>query len=181
MASFSFQAGSDALCIDDHYVKKHDFEEVGNLALVCTTDRIEMLMFRSGRHDILWTVNTLARVVRTESCDQILARLMSYIHVSCIFGHRAFVPISCSFSQQYRGRKNLCGRGTANGRFGCIFRSLACVLDVFSQRTKREETPRTIIHSLSNFMPVINAPPDIGIFHSRVRWFVFEDNESVIG
>ena len=41
-----------------------------------------LYLARSGRQDILWTINKLARSVtkRTRACDRRLARLISYIH-----------------------------------------------------------------------------------------------------
>ena len=46
-----------------------------------------LLLARSGRPDILWSVNKLARSITkwTKACDKRLHRVISYIHHTCEF------------------------------------------------------------------------------------------------
>ena len=70
-------------CLDDHLLKKEEFESVGELSKVCSQIVLTCLyLARIGRPDILWSVNTFARSVTksTRACDRRLARLISYIH-----------------------------------------------------------------------------------------------------
>ena len=70
-------------CIDDHQFKEEDLKSVGELSDVCSQIVLKWLyLARSGRHDILWSVNKLARAITisTRACDKRLARLISYIH-----------------------------------------------------------------------------------------------------
>ena len=65
------------------------------------------------------------------------------VYLWCIFGDRTFVPTfvdvqeaNSSFSQQYRGRSNLPGCGTANGTFTGSKFVWECVVDVLSPANK---------------------------------------------
>ena len=62
-------------CIDDHHFKEEEIKSV----LKCS------YLARSGRPDILWSVNKLARSITkcTKACDKRLNRLISYIHHTC--------------------------------------------------------------------------------------------------
>ena len=76
-----------------------------------------------------------------------------------MFGDLTFVPnvvdaqgATISFSQQHRGRGDLLGCRTARGRF-CQRKFEGNVLPMSShQPTKRERTPRAILHMLSHLM-----------------------------
>ena len=51
-------------CLDDHQFKREDLESVGEFSEVCSQIVLKCLHFaRSGRPDILWLVNQLARSV----------------------------------------------------------------------------------------------------------------------
>ena len=69
-------------CFDDHQIKQEELENKGELSEVYS--RIEKCLYlaRTGRPDILWSVNKLARSVTkwNQACDGRLARLISYIH-----------------------------------------------------------------------------------------------------
>ena len=70
-------------CLDDHQFKQEELESVGELSQVCLQKFLKWLyLARTGRPDILWSVNKLARAVTklTQICDRRLARLISYIH-----------------------------------------------------------------------------------------------------
>ena len=70
-------------CMGDHQFKEEKDESVRELSTVCSQIVLECLyLARSGRPDISWSVNKLARAVTkwTKSCDRRLARLISYIH-----------------------------------------------------------------------------------------------------
>ena len=69
--------------LDDHHLKKEELESVGELSKVCCQiDAKCLYLARTGRPDILWSVNKLARAVTkwTRACDRRLARLIAYIH-----------------------------------------------------------------------------------------------------
>ena len=69
-------------CFDDHQCKE-ELGYVGELPKVCSQIVIKCLyLARSGRPDILWSVNKLARTVTkwTRPCDKRLARLISSFH-----------------------------------------------------------------------------------------------------
>ena len=69
--------------IDDHQFKEEENESVGELSTVRAQFVLKCLyLARSGRPDILWSVNKFARAVTkwTKSCDKRLARLISCIH-----------------------------------------------------------------------------------------------------
>ena len=73
-------------CIDDHHFKEEKLKSVGELSKVCSEIVLKCLyLARIGRHDILWSVNKLARSITkwTKACDQRLDRLISYIHHTC--------------------------------------------------------------------------------------------------
>ena len=105
--------------------KRKKVENNCELSEVCSHTVLKCLYLeRSGRPDILWSVNKLARSVTkwTQSCGRRLARLISYIHVTtakfvmwamrlnivdwasggvlCILGSRTFVPISWMCKKQ---------------------------------------------------------------------------------
>ena len=73
-------------CIDDHHFKEEDMKSVGELSQVCSQIVLECWkLARIGRHDILWSVNKLARSITkwTKACYKRLTRLISYIHHTC--------------------------------------------------------------------------------------------------
>ena len=72
-------------CIDDHHFKE-EMNSVGKLSQVCSQTVLKCLYLgRTGRPDILWSVNKLARAITrwTKACDKRLNRLISYIHYTC--------------------------------------------------------------------------------------------------
>ncbi len=69
-------------CIDDHIIPPEDFEAKGELSNVAARIVLTVLFLaRTGRPDLLWTVNTLARETTrwNVACDKRLHRLISYI------------------------------------------------------------------------------------------------------
>ena len=73
-------------CIDDHHFKEEQMKSVGELSQVWIQIVVKCLyLARSGRSDILWSVNKLARSITkwTKACDNRLFRLISYIHHTC--------------------------------------------------------------------------------------------------
>ena len=71
-------------CIDDH--QEEEMKSVGELSKVCSQIVLKCLyLARSGRPDILWSMNKLARSITkwTKACDKRLCRLISYIHHTC--------------------------------------------------------------------------------------------------
>ena len=73
-------------CIDDHHFKEEELKSVGELSNVCSQIVLKCLyLARIGRHDILWSVNKIARSITkwTKACDKRLCRLISYVHHSC--------------------------------------------------------------------------------------------------
>ena len=61
-------------------------KSVGELSKVCSQMVLKCLyLARTGRPDILWSVNKLARSITkwTKACDKRLNRLISYIHHTC--------------------------------------------------------------------------------------------------
>ena len=71
-------------CFDDHQFKV-ELKSVGELSNVCSPIVLKCLyLARIGRPDILWSVNKLARTITkwTRACDKLLARLISYIHLT---------------------------------------------------------------------------------------------------
>ena len=70
-------------CMDDHQFTEEENESVGEVSTVCSQIVLKCLCSsRIGRLDILWSVSTIARTVRTwtKSGDKRLARLISHIH-----------------------------------------------------------------------------------------------------
>ena len=64
-------------------LERNNVETLGELSKVCSQIVLKCLFLaRTGRPDILWLVNKLARAVTkwTRACDKRLARLISYIH-----------------------------------------------------------------------------------------------------
>ena len=73
-------------CIDDHHFKEEEMKSVGELSHVCSQIVLKCLyLARTGRPDILWSVNKFARSITklTKACDKRLNRLLSYIHHTC--------------------------------------------------------------------------------------------------
>ena len=73
-------------CIDDHHFKEEETKSVGELSQVCSQIVLKCIyLVRSGRPDILWSVNKIARSVTkwTIACDKRLNRLISKIHDTC--------------------------------------------------------------------------------------------------
>ena len=68
-------------CVDDHQFREEENGSVG------------WYLARIGRPDILWSVNKLARAVKkwTKSCDNRLARLISYTHHTREFRQYCYV------------------------------------------------------------------------------------------
>ena len=59
-------------CIDDHHLKQEETQFVGELSNTCSQIVLKCLyLTRIGRHDILWSVNKLARSITkwTKTCD----------------------------------------------------------------------------------------------------------------
>ena len=59
---------------------------IGELPKVCSHIVLKcMFLARTGRPDILWTVNKLARAITkwTKACDKRLSRFISDIHRTC--------------------------------------------------------------------------------------------------
>ena len=81
-------------CIDDHHFKEEETKSVGELSNTCSQIVLKCsYLARSGRPDILWSVNKLARSITkwTKACDKLLNRLISYIHHSCRYKKYCFV------------------------------------------------------------------------------------------
>ena len=73
-------------CIDDHHFKEEELESVRELSQVCSQIVLKCTnLARSGRLDILWSVNKLARSITkwTKACDKRLNRLISFVHHTC--------------------------------------------------------------------------------------------------
>ena len=71
-------------CMDDHQFRGEENGTVVKSSTVWSQMVLKCLnLARIGRRDILWSLNKLARAVRTEACDKSLARLISYIHHTC--------------------------------------------------------------------------------------------------
>ena len=80
--------------VDDDKFKEEENESVGELSTVCSQNVLKCLyLARIGRPDILWSVNKLARAITkwTKSCDQRLARLISYTHRTSEFRQNCFL------------------------------------------------------------------------------------------
>ena len=81
-------------CIDDHHHLEEEMKSVGELSQVCSQIVLKCLyLARTGRLDILWTVNKLARSITkwTKACDKRLNRLISYIHHTCEYKQYCYV------------------------------------------------------------------------------------------
>ena len=73
-------------CMDDHQSEEETNGSVGELSTVCPQNVVKCIyLARTGRPDILWSVNKLARAITkwTKSCDKSLARLIFSIHQTC--------------------------------------------------------------------------------------------------
>ena len=67
-------------CIDDHHFKEKETKSIGELSNTCSQNVPKCLyLARTGRLDILWSVNKLARSITkwTKACDKRLNRLIS--------------------------------------------------------------------------------------------------------
>ena len=72
-----------SLCLDDHQFKQEELESVGQLSEVSSQIVLTCLyLARTGRPDILWSVNKFTRTVTkwTQACDRRFAKLISCIH-----------------------------------------------------------------------------------------------------
>ena len=81
-------------CINDHHFKEEEMKSVGELSQVCSQIVLKCLyLARSGRPDILWSVNKLARsnTKWTKACDKRLNRLISFIHHTCEYKQYCYV------------------------------------------------------------------------------------------
>ena len=110
-------------CIDDHIIPPEDFEAKGELSHVAARIVLTVLFLaRTGRPDLLWTVNTLARETTrwNVACDKRLNRLIGYIHHTKHHVHHCFVgdaPHECwlavfsdaSFAGDLRDSKSTSG------------------------------------------------------------------------
>ena len=103
-------------CFDNHHFKEEEEEmkSVRELSQVCSQIVLRCLyLARIGRHDILWSVNKLARSTTkcTKPCDKRLSRLISYIHHTCEYKQYCFVD---NTAKQCRlglfARLRFCGR-----------------------------------------------------------------------
>ena len=73
-------------CIDDHHFNEEEMTSVGELPQVCSQIVLKCFyLARTGRPDILWSVNKLTRSITkwTKACDKRLSRLTSEIHHTC--------------------------------------------------------------------------------------------------
>ena len=80
--------------IDDNQLLPHEFEEKGKLSTIAARIVLTVLyLARFARPDVLWTVNSLARMVTKWSvaCDRRLHRLICYIHHTTAFKQIAYV------------------------------------------------------------------------------------------
>jgi len=110
-------------CMDDHIIPPEDFEAKGELSNVAARIVLTVLFLaRTGRPDLLWTVNTLARETTrwNVACDKRLHRLISYIQHTKHHVHHCFVgddPHDCwiavfsdaSFAGDLRDSKSTSG------------------------------------------------------------------------
>ena len=70
-------------CIDDHYFKEEEMKTVGEFPQVCSQSVLKCwYLARSGRPDILWSLNQLERSITkwTKACEKRLNRLISFFH-----------------------------------------------------------------------------------------------------
>ena len=75
-------------CLDDRQFKEEEWWSVGELSKVCSELVLKCLyLARIGRPDILWSWNKLARAatICTRACDERLAHLISYVHLTSEF------------------------------------------------------------------------------------------------
>ena len=81
-------------CLDDNHFKEEELKFVGVLSKVCSQFVLKCLyLARTGRPDILWSVNKLARSITKwfKVCDKRLNRLISYIHHTCEYKQYCYV------------------------------------------------------------------------------------------
>ena len=110
------------LCIDDHHFKEEELKSVGELSKVCSQIVLKYLyLTRTGRLDILWSINKRARSVTkwTGACDRRLARLISYTTTLSCGKHASALSIGCipDFAGDHVNSKS------TSGRILCIFGS----------------------------------------------------------
>ena len=82
----SWQTGRLNNCIYNISKKEEELKSVGELSKVCSQIVLKCLFLaRTGRPDIQWSVNKLARSITkwTKACAKRLCRLISYIHHIC--------------------------------------------------------------------------------------------------
>ena len=90
--------------MDDHQLTEEENEPVGELSTVCSQIVLKcQYLARSGRPDILRSVNKLARAITkwTKSSDKRLARLISYIHHTS--EHRQYCDVGNTAQQCRQG------------------------------------------------------------------------------
>ena len=64
----NFTKSHSTPCLDDHHFKKEELDSVGELSRECSQISLKCLhLARTGRSDVLWSVNKLARAV---ACDK---------------------------------------------------------------------------------------------------------------
>ena len=72
-------------CIDDHLFKEEEMGSVGESSKVCSQIVVKVLYLSCiGRHDILWSLNKLARAITkwTKACHKRLASTFDLKHSS---------------------------------------------------------------------------------------------------
>ena len=118
-------------CFDDHQFKEDELGSVGDLSKACTQIVLKCLyLARSGRPDILWTVNKLARAGTkwTRACDRRLNRLISYIHHTSKFTQQCHVENTAQqcrlgLFQDSDFARDLEDEKSISGRILCMFGS----------------------------------------------------------
>ena len=91
-------------CIDDHQLTPEDNVTQGVLAPVAAQIVLKVLyLARMSRPDLLWSVNTLARMVTkwNQACDKRLHRLIAYLYWTKDWVQTCFVgdhPEACSLA-----------------------------------------------------------------------------------
>ena len=111
-----------------------ELEAVGEVSKVCSQIVLKCLyLARTGRPDILWSVNKLARSITkwTKACDRRLARLTSYIHHTsdcrqcCHVRHTAqHCRLGLIQDSDFAG--DLDDSKSTSGWFLCVFGSRTC-------------------------------------------------------
>ena len=90
-------------CVDDQQFKEEEeMGSVGELSTVCSHIGLKCENLpRTGRPDVLWSVNKLARAVTkwTKACEKLLARLISDIRHTCEYRRYCYVGNTCEYRQ----------------------------------------------------------------------------------